>query len=56
VRAGSLDADQVDSSADPEREEWLRLSQEYLANAFEDDEPEYPLSLIKEPNPDFEKG
>jgi hypothetical protein len=43
---------QHDSSADPEREDWLRLSQQRLADAYGDDEPDYPLSLIKEPNPD----
>lgn len=41
---------------DPERADWLRLSQQRLAEAYGDDEPEYPLSLIKEPNPDYEGG
>ncbi|HEX3131654.1 MAG TPA: hypothetical protein VH394_30235 [Thermoanaerobaculia bacterium] len=41
---------------DPERADWLRLSQQGLAEAYGDDEPEYPLSLVKEPNPDYEGG
>jgi len=45
-----------DSPADPEREDWLRLSQQRLADAHGDDEPDYPLSLIKEPNPNYEGG
>jgi hypothetical protein len=44
---------QRDSSADPDHEDWLRLAQQHLADAY-GDEPEYPLSLIKEPNPDYE--
>jgi hypothetical protein len=47
---------QRDPSVDPERADWLRLSQQRLAEAYGDDEPEYPLSLIKEPNPDYEGG
>ncbi len=45
---------QRNPSDDPEREDWLRLSQQRLADAYGDDEPDYPLSLIKEPNPDYE--
>jgi hypothetical protein len=47
---------QGDPKADPDREDWLRLSQQRLADAYGDDEPEYPLTLIKEPNPDYEGG
>ena len=45
-----------ESSADSEHADWLRLSQQRLAEAYGDDEPEYPLSLLKEPNPDYEGG
>lgn len=34
-----------------DREAWLALSAEDLARAYEDDEPEYPATLVKEPNP-----
>jgi hypothetical protein len=46
---------QRESNADPDHEDWLRLAQQHLADAY-GDEPEYPLSLIKEPNPDYEGG
>lgn len=42
--------------ADPEREGWIRLAGERFDAAYGDDEPEYPLSLIKEPNPEYEGG
>ena len=37
-----------------ERDSWLRLSQNRLANAYGEDEVSYSLELIKEPNPDYE--
>jgi hypothetical protein len=40
---------------DSERESWLRLSAERLEKAFGDDEPDYPLDLIKEANPEYER-
>ena len=42
--------------ADLEREDWLRFAGQCFEAAYGDDEPEYPLSLIKEPNPDYEGG
>ena len=41
-------------SSDEEREDWVRLSLEGLARAYDDDEPEYSLDLIKEANPEYE--
>ena len=41
-------------SLDEEREDWARLSLESLARAYGDDEPDYPLELIKEVNPEYE--
>ena len=41
---------------DVEEEEWLRLSAQRLEAAYGDFEPEYPTSLIKEPNPNYEGG
>jgi len=45
-----------DPPTDPEREDWLRLAGQCFEAAYGDDEPEYPLSLIKEPNPQYEGG
>jgi hypothetical protein len=41
---------------DSEREDWWRLSSQRLAEAYGEDEPEYTLEMIKEPNPDYEGG
>jgi hypothetical protein len=40
-------------TSDDERQAWVRVSQSGLAEAY-DDEPEYSLDLIKEPNPEYE--
>jgi hypothetical protein len=34
--------------------DWSRLSVQGLAAAYGDAEPDYPLDLILEPNPDYE--
>jgi hypothetical protein len=39
---------------DEEREDWVQLSLESLARAYSDDEPEYSMDLVKEPNPEYE--
>jgi hypothetical protein len=31
---------------------WFQLSQEGLAAAYDNDEPDYPIELIKDPNPE----
>lgn len=36
-----------------ERDEWRIAAGLWLENAYGEDEPEYPLDLIKEPNPDY---
>ena len=38
-----------------EREDWTRLSQQALEHAYAEDEPDYSLDAIKEPNPDYER-
>ena len=38
-----------------EHEVWLRLSRRGLENAYGENEVEYSLDLIKEPNPDYER-
>ena len=37
-----------------DREQWFRLSEQGLATAYGDDEPEYTLDMIKEWNPEYE--
>jgi len=44
-----------DQKSDEEREAWLLLSSKGLEKAYGEDEAEYPLDLIKEPNPDYER-
>jgi hypothetical protein len=39
-----------------EREEWFLLLNQRFNEAYGDDEPEYTLDMIKEPNPDYEGG
>ena len=39
-----------------EQEDWGRLSQQTLANAYGAEEPEYSLGAIKEPNPEYARG
>lgn len=41
---------------EPEREPWLNFSAQGLAAAYGDDEPEYPETLVKESNPEYERG
>jgi hypothetical protein len=38
---------------DLERDDWLAFSGHNLAGAYSDDEPEYPLSAVKELNPAY---
>lgn len=37
-----------------ERDEWRIAASLLLGKAYGEDEPEYSLDLIKEPNPDYE--
>ena len=39
---------------DPEHNEWSRLSGSGLSHAYAEDEVEYPLSLIRELNPEYD--
>ena len=47
---------QDDDTLDSEREDWWLLSSQRLAEAYGEDEPEYSLEMIKEPNPDYDRG
>jgi hypothetical protein len=40
---------------DGEHEDWAHLSRRALENAYADDEPDYSLDAIKEPNPEYER-
>ena len=43
-------------SSKAERAAWFKLSQQGLAVAYGDDELDYLLDQIKEPNPEYEGG
>ena len=40
--------------SDEERDDWAKVSAAGLSHAYGDNEPEYTLDMIKEPNPDFQ--
>lgn len=42
-------------ASDPYHAEWLALSQDGLARAYGEDEPEYTLEMIKRPNSEYER-
>jgi hypothetical protein len=44
----------VIETLDEERQAWSEIALQSLARAYDEDEPEYSLDLIKEPNPDYE--
>lgn len=44
------------AEGDSDLKYWHLLSGRGLATAYGEDEPEYSLDLIKEPNPDYEGG
>jgi hypothetical protein len=41
-------------NVDEEHEDWGRLALENLERVYGSDEPEYPLELIQQANPDYE--
>lgn len=41
---------------DGERRDWRLLSQMGLQGAYGEDEPEYSLAMLKEANPDYDRG
>ncbi len=49
---GSFRKSESDSD---ERKEWADSSLSQLNKAYSEDEPEYSVSMIKEPNPDYKK-
>ena len=51
VLAQSLRADLLTKT---EQDDWQKLAEQGLNNAYGDHEPDYPASLIKEPNPAYE--
>ncbi len=42
--------------SETENDEWLAFSVNNLSGAYAVDEPEYPLSLIREPNEEYGNG
>lgn len=42
------------NSENGESSHWARFSMDNLARAYAEEEPDYPLDLIKEPNPEYE--
>lgn len=55
IRVIITDEDSADlSESNDEYKEWINLSKNSFAKAYSDDEPEYNLNMIKEPNPDYE--
>ena len=50
--------DRVTVIPEPDAEQiaWLRFATKGLNAAYSDDEPEYELTAIKEPNPAYEGG
>lgn len=38
-----------------EHSEWLALSKRNLTKIYGEDEPDYDLSMVKEPNPEYKK-
>ncbi len=51
------DPDNPDNPDDhtPERQPWLTASAASLSSAYDEGEPDYPVSLIQEGNPDYGK-
>jgi len=45
--------EEIIETTDEEQEDWNFLSRRCLESSFGDDEPEYSLDLIKDPNPDY---
>ncbi len=45
-----------EEEADDENRAWMRLSGKQLERAYGENEPEYSMNLIKEPNPDYDMG
>ena len=39
--------------ADTDRQQWLAASESFLLKTYGDSEPDYPVSMVKEINPDY---
>lgn len=46
---------QVETKSTREEDNWHQFSKEKLSKSYGADEPEYDLSMVKEPNPDYKK-
>ena len=54
IPAGSIVLVTIVSPEESERQAWYALSAQSLAAAYGDDEPDYSVRLVKEPNPDYQ--
>ncbi|WP_373494265.1 hypothetical protein [Aquiflexum sp.] len=39
---------------DNEQNEWYQFSGRSLSSAYDDNEPDYSINMVKEPNPDYQ--
>ena len=46
----------VISPSEADNDEWMNYSMQLLGETYSNDEPEYPLGLIKEHNPEYDRG
>jgi hypothetical protein len=50
------DHDVIEQQPETDESEWLLHSFQALSAAYAADEPDYPVSLIREWNPEYERG
>ena len=55
LKSLNIEIVKTDESFDKEMEEMNLLSKNNLSRAYSDNEPEYDLSMVSEPNPSYEK-
>lgn len=46
----------TDKESELEQDEWMNFSKQNLAKAYGTDEPEYDLSMLKEPNLEYKSA
>jgi hypothetical protein len=56
LKSLNIEIVQMGDFIDNEANELQQLSTTNLARAYAEDEPEYNLSMLSEPNPSYEKG
>lgn len=53
LKAKVMSTDKKES--DEEQKDWMNFSAQNLNNAYGEHEPDYNLSMVKEPNPEYKK-